>query len=122
MNFKESKPIFMQIADRIADEIVEGRYPDDTRIPSVREYCALVEVNINTAMRAFDYLQQRGIIYNRRGLGYFVAPGAVGVITDMRREQFISTDLPELFRTMRLLNISLDDIADLYRRQQDDNE
>lgn len=107
----------MQIADRIADEIVEGRYPDDTRIPSVREYCALVEVNINTAMRAFDYLQQKGVIYNKRGLGYFVSPGAVGLITDIRRRQFITTELPELFRSMRMLGITLADLEDLYNQQ-----
>ena len=50
MNFKESKAIYLQIADRICDEILLGQYPEEERIPSVREYAAIVEVNANTAM------------------------------------------------------------------------
>lgn len=57
MNFKESKAIYLQIADRICDEILLGQYPEEERIPSVREYAAIVEVNANTVMRSFDYLQ-----------------------------------------------------------------
>ena len=62
MNFKESRPIYLQIADRIMDEIQRGVYPEGGRIPSVREYAAIVEVNANTAMRSYDYLQNKGII------------------------------------------------------------
>lgn len=71
MNFKESKAIYLQIADRICDEILLGQYQEEERIPSVREYAAMVEVNANTAMRSFDYLQSQDIIYNKRGIGYF---------------------------------------------------
>ena len=76
MNFKESKAIYLQIADRICDEILLGQFGEEERIPSVREYAAIVEVNANTVMRSFDYLQSQNIIYNKRGIGYFVAPGA----------------------------------------------
>ena len=57
MNFKESKAIYLQIADRICDEILLGQFGEEERIPSVREYAAIVEVNANTVMRSFDYLQ-----------------------------------------------------------------
>ena len=76
MNFKDSKPIYLQIAERIMDEILQGVYSEQARIPSVREYAAQVEVNANTVVRSFDYLQQQQVIFNRRGLGYFVADGA----------------------------------------------
>ena len=76
MNFKESKAIYLQIADRICDEILLGQLGEEERIPSVREYAAIVEVNANTVMRSFDYLQSQNIIYNKRGIGYFVATGA----------------------------------------------
>lgn len=59
MNFKESKAIYLQIADRICDEVLLGQYQEDERIPSVREYAAVVEVNANTVMRSYDYLQSR---------------------------------------------------------------
>ena len=70
MNFKESKAIYLQIADRICDEILLGQFGEEERIPSVREYAAIVEVNANTVMRSFDYLQSQNIIYNKRGIGY----------------------------------------------------
>ncbi len=64
MNFKENKAIYLQIADRICDEILLDKYKEEERIPSVREYATIVEVNFNTIMRTFDYLQSMEIIYN----------------------------------------------------------
>ena len=75
MTFKENKPIYLQIADRIMDEILQEVYEEEGRILSVREYAGIVEVNANTVGRTYDYLQTQGIIYNKRGLGYFVATG-----------------------------------------------
>ena len=62
MHFKESKAIYLQIADRICDEVLLGQYQEEERIPSVREYAAVVEVNANTVMRSYDYLQTQGVI------------------------------------------------------------
>ena len=85
MNFKESKAIYLQIADRICDEILLGQFAEEERIPSVREYATIVEVNANTVMRSFDYLQSQNIIYNKRGIGYFVATGARELIHSLRK-------------------------------------
>ena len=117
MNFKESKPIYLQIADRIMDEILQKIYPEEGRIPSVREYAATVEVNANTVARSFDYLQSREIIYNRRGIGYFVSAQARATIKEMRKRESIDGDLPELFRKMSLLGISIDEIIENYNNQ-----
>lgn len=62
MKFKESKSIYLQIADRICDEILQGQYTEEERILSVREYAATVEVNANTVVRTYDYLQGQEII------------------------------------------------------------
>ena len=88
MNFKESKAIYLQIADRICDEILLGQFGEEERIPSVREYAAIVEVNANTVMRSFDYLQSQNIIYNKRGIGYFVSTGAKGTDSFFAEEYF----------------------------------
>jgi DNA-binding transcriptional regulator YhcF (GntR family) len=114
MNFKESKSIYLQIADRICDEILQGQYPEEERIPSVREYAATVEVNANTVMRTYDFLQNQEIIYNKRGIGYFVSPGAVQNIIDWRKGIFLSTDLPEMFRQLDTLQIPIEDIVKMY--------
>lgn len=117
MNFKETKSIYLQIADRIADEILQGKYGEGERIPSVREYAAEVEVNVNTMVRSYERLQQEGIIFNRRGLGYFVADGAKDTIRKRQRNEFVEETLPELFATMDRLGISIDQITEIYKRR-----
>ena len=115
MVFKESKPIYLQIADRIMDEILLGKYSAGERIPSVREYASVVEVNANTVVRSYDYLQNLDIIYNKRGLGYFTNEGARENILSFRRKAFLTESMPEVFRQMELLQVSTDEIAELYQ-------
>lgn len=114
MNFKESKPIYLQIADRIMDEILQDIYPEEARIPSVREYAATVEVNANTVVRSYDYLQTQEIIFNRRGIGYFVSNGAKNTILALRRKVFLDEELPEMFRKIRMLDIPIEEITQLF--------
>ena len=103
------------MADRLCDEILAGKYKDDDRIPSVREYSVLLEVNTNTAVKAYDELARANIIYNKRGLGYFVTPGAKKQILKERKQEFMKQRLPELFRQMALLDITIDDVANAYK-------
>ena len=111
MTLNNDKAIYIQMADRLCDDILAGTYSDDDRVPSVREYAVSLEVHTNTAVKAYDQLARDGIIYNRRGLGYFVTPGARDSIMQARRKAFIDTTLPSLFRDMRLLGIGIDDIV-----------
>lgn len=110
MNFNNNKAIYLQMADWLCDEILAGRYSPDERIPSVREYAAKLGVNANTAVKTYDELARDGIIYNKRGLGYFVSSNAQEHIRSKRREEFFRTMLPEVKRQMKLLNISTDEI------------
>ena len=118
MIFSNDKAIYIQIADRLCDEILADKYKDDDRIPSVREYAVLLEVNTNTAVKAYDELARANIIYNKRGLGYFVTPGAKKQILKERKREFMKQRLPELFRQMQLLGITLEDVKDAYDAQQ----
>ena len=111
MIFSNDKAIYIQMADRLCDEILAGKYVDDDRIPSVREYAVMLQVNTNTAVKAYDQLARDGIIYNKRGLGYFVTPGAAREIKKSRKQEFMTTTLPEFVRQMRLLCISWDDVV-----------
>ena len=115
MKFKESKSIYLQIADRICDEILQGQYKEEERIPSVREYAAMVEVNANTVVRSFDYLQGQEIIYNKRGLGYFVALEGRERILELRKEVFLRDELPEFFRQLKTLDIPIKDVENMYK-------
>lgn len=115
MNFKESKAIYLQIADRICDEILLGQLGEEERIPSVREYAAIVEVNANTVMRSFDYLQSQNIIYNKRGIGYFVSTGTRELIHSLRKNTFLKEELDYFFKQIKTLDIPIEEITDMYR-------
>ncbi len=84
----------------------------------MREYAAIVEVNANTVVRTFDHLQSLEVIYNKRGLGYFVAKGAVRRITKERKRTFLTEELPELFRKMDVLKISIDELREMYEARK----
>lgn len=113
MPFNENRPIYLQIADRLADEMMRGVYSEGQRIPSVREYAALLGVNPNTVVRAYDYLQSRDIIFNKRGLGYFVADGAVDAITRMSLAAFRNDELPQIVERIRALGISPEQLLEM---------
>ena len=114
MTFTNDKAIYLQMVDRLCNEILAGTYHEDDRIPSVREYAVMLEVNTNTAVKAYDELARANIIYNKRGLGYFVSPGAKEQILDERRRDFMDNKLPELFRQMKLLGIKKVEIRNLF--------
>ena len=122
MTFTNDKAIYIQMADRLCDEILAGKYKDDDRIPSVREYAVMLEVNANTAVKAYDELSRANIIYNKRGLGYFVTPGAKKQILKERKQEFMKERLPELFRQMQLLDITIDDVAEAFKSIQNVKE
>lgn len=117
MIFSNDKAIYVQMADRLCDEILAGTYKDDDRIPSVREYAVMLQVNTNTAVKAYDQLARDGIIYNKRGLGYFVTRGAKNEIKKARKQDFMKQTLPELFRQMKLLGITIEDIDKAWSQQ-----
>lgn len=116
MIFSNEKAIYIQIAERLCDEILAGKYGDDDKIPSVREYAVMLKVNTNTAVKAYDELAHEHLIYNRRGLGYFVTPGAKQVITEARRTTFMGEILPRVFRQMQLLGIGIEEVETAYEQ------
>ncbi len=116
--FSQDRPIYLQICDRLCDEILSGSYTDDNRIPSVREYATLLQVNTNTAVKAYEQLSRDGIIYQRRGMGYYVTAGAAERIMKQRREELLHGRLQKIFYDMQLLNVSFDDVASAYEAWQ----
>lgn len=110
-DFKQDRAIYLQMAERICDEILAGKYNADERIPSVRELAVLLEVNTNTVVKTYDLLLQWGIIYTKRGLGYFVTGNAHQKIRQTKGEKFMNDNLPELFRQMELLDIPIETVV-----------
>ena len=114
MEFNQPKGIYQQIADQVRDRIAVGEWPAGDRIPSVREMAVNLGVNPNTVTRSYQTLQDKGIIENRRGIGYFVANTARGEIMNDMKEQFIGDELPRLFRMMKKMGIRIEELVSLY--------
>lgn len=108
MEFNSNKSIYLQICDAICEQILGGGLEADARIPSVREYGADIGVNPNTVMRAYEKLTADGIIYNKRGIGYFICPDAREKVLQTQRRDFLENELPEILRRMELLGIDID--------------
>jgi len=111
MDFKETQPIYMQIADWACEQILLDKWKLDERAPSVRELGALLEVNPNTIVRSYDFLQTKEILVNKRGVGFFVASDAAEKIRKFRKERFFEEELPVVLKTMKLLDIEVDEIV-----------
>lgn len=118
MEFNDNQPIYLQIADYVCEQILQHAWPPGERIPSVRDLGSSLEVNPNTAMRAFDFLQQQSILFNKRGMGYYAADDAADRVKALRRARFLDRDLPDLFRTMTLLGISMTEIENRFNTFQ----
>lgn len=116
MEFKDNQAIYLQIADLFCEHILLEKWNAGDRIPSVREMAVSIEVNPNTVMRTFNYLQEKGIIFNKRGIGYFVADDGLQKTMDLRKEDFVKQELPRMFKDMDLLNLSLDDLKGYYEK------
>lgn len=116
-----NKAIYQQIADRICDDILAGQISAGQRLPSVREYASLMQVNPNTMMRTYDSLARDGIIYNRRGVGYFVADTARTDIHNSRAATFLNNDMYTFFSRLSLLEITPEQLAAQYAAYLADN-
>jgi GntR family transcriptional regulator len=114
MEFKDKQSIYLQIADYICEQILLGKWPAGQRIPSVRDLAAMMEVNPNTVMRTYDFLQNKEIIFNKRGIGYSAEEQARERILAYRKERFLETELPDFFRTLYVLNIGMEEIQERY--------
>jgi DNA-binding transcriptional regulator YhcF (GntR family) len=114
MEFSENKPIYKQIEEYFYSQILKQKWTEEERIPSVREVAVLMEVNPNTAMRAFHGLQEQDIIYNKRGVGYFVGEGALKKVKEIKRKEFIEVNLPAIFKDMNQLDITFEELKKLY--------
>ncbi|MEO1518010.1 MAG: GntR family transcriptional regulator [Bacteroidota bacterium] len=113
MEFIKQKPIYMQIADLLLENVLSGQLKAGDKIQSVREMAAAVQVNPNTVMRAFTYLQEQDIIFNRRGIGYFIAEDAYDQTLHIKKKVFKEQYLPQFFKMLDLLKMDLSELSDL---------
>lgn len=122
MYFEQTRSIYEQIGDFVTDRILRRVWQPDERLPSVRDLAVDLGVNPNTVQRSYSRLQDRGLIYNQRGVGYFVAPEGAVRARQARRERFESELLPQVFETMELLGLTPSDIEEAWRERRSKKE
>jgi GntR family transcriptional regulator len=121
MEFRDNEAIYLQIAAFVSDNILLGKWQAEQKIPSVRDLAIELEVNPNTVMRSYEFLQKKEVIINKRGLGLFVAENGLEKVKSYRKERFIQQDLPGFFRNIYLLDISLEDLQQRYEQFKKEN-
>lgn len=114
MNFKGTKAIYLQIADYIAEQILLKNLKPKEKVTSVRELAVNLEVNPNTVMRAYSFLEKKGVIVSQRGLGYFVTEEAYQLVIAFKKSEFLTHDWPQIMYSMKLLQINFEEMQKLY--------
>jgi GntR family transcriptional regulator len=119
--FDSTSAIYLQVADLMSEKILSGEWLPLERVPSVREVASLVQVNPNTVMRSFAHLQENEIIFNKRGVGYFVTENGKKLIEHNKKLEFIDLKLPKVFREASILTITPEEIAKFYQQYLKEN-
>lgn len=114
MEFMDKQPIYLQIAGKFCENILTKKWKNGERIPPVREIAVQLEVNPNTANRAYDFLQSYGIIYNKRGIGYFVAENGYEKTIEYKKKQFLDEEAPIFFQNMKLVGITMQELENYF--------
>ena len=118
MDFKPRYPIYRQVADFICEKVLTSVWRDGDKLQAVKDLAVMTSVNPNTVIKALTWLQDDDILTTQRGVGYFLTEGAASRTLALKRRQFIEEDLPGVFSSMDLLNLSADELIALYQRHQ----
>ena len=108
---EETRPLFLQVAERIEGGIIDGTYPEETQVPSTNEFAAFLRINPATAGKGLGRLVDSGVLYKRRGIGMFVAAGARERLVAGRREAFREQYVQPLVAEAARLGIGRDRLA-----------
>ena len=114
MDFRKNQPIYMQIADVLLEDILKKRVIDGDRIPSVREMATSVQVNPNTVQRTYQWLQDEDIIFQKRGIGFYLSENAYQKTLQIKKNDFVREVLPETVRQMKMLGITESEWNEIY--------
>ncbi len=113
----DSRPIFLQLAEQIENEILSGALPEESQVPSTNEFAAFHRINPATAGKGVNLLVDDGILYKKRGIGMFVTAGARERLLAKRREGFRTEYVGPLLQEARKLGITTDQLTDMIRNE-----
>lgn len=115
-NFNDERPIFMQLVDQIEYGILSGVFPEESQVPSTAEISLHYGINPATSLKGINQLVDRGVLYKKRGMVIFVAPGAVELLTEKRKKDFYGAFIRKLVCEAKRLNLSQEEIVSMMDR------
>ena len=114
---EDDRPIFLQIAERIEDDIIDGRLSEEAQVPSTNQFASFYRINPATAAKGVNLLVDQGILYKKRGLGMYVAPGARDRLLEKRREQFFEQYVVTMLQEAEKLGITTEQLMEMIQRR-----
>lgn len=108
--FDDRSPIYRQIAEQIREGVLTGVLQEDEPVMSTTQYARLYRINPATAAKAFQELSEDGVLYKRRGVGMFVAPGAREALRAQRRDSFVEEVIVPMLTDARAIGLDLDEL------------
>ncbi|KGA96123.1 GntR family transcriptional regulator [Alkalihalobacillus alcalophilus ATCC 27647 = CGMCC 1.3604] len=117
--FDDSKPIFQQIADMIADDIVEGHLKEGDQIPSTTEISQFYQINRATAQKGLATLVNEGLVYKQRGVGMFVANGATATLMKQRKEHFYKQYVKPMLNEAKRIHLTEEELIQFIKEDKD---
>lgn len=115
--FAGDGPIYQQLADRIAEDILAGTYSEESGVPSTNEFATFYQMSPITASKGVNLLVEQGVLYKKRGIGMFVATGARNKLRAQRRAEFSERHVVPLVREARLLHIDKEELAQMIEKE-----
>ncbi|WP_152679870.1 GntR family transcriptional regulator [Paenibacillus sp. IHB B 3415] len=112
----DNRPIFVQIAELIENDIIDGTVPEETQVPSTNQFAAFYSINPATAAKGVNLLVEQGILYKKRGIGMFVTAGARSELTNKRRQQFYEQYVVAMIREAAKLGITTEQLSEMIRK------
>jgi len=108
--WSDTLPIYRQLADRLAAQLLDGEPPEGEAMPSVRALASRYLINPLTVSRALQSLVDEGLVESRRGLGMYVQAGARQRLRRSERERFLQEEWPRLAARLKRLGITPNDL------------
>ena len=120
--FEGDRPIYLQIADRIRDDVLGGALKADEQVMSTNQYASFYRINPATAAKAFQLLVEEGVLYKMRGIGMFVSPDAFDKLVEFRRRRFFEEVVEPMIHEARMIGIPLQDVVTRIEEVKGDDE
>ena len=122
MQFNQDKPIFVQVADAIENQILDGLLKPEDQTPSTNDFQKVYQINPATARKGLNLLVDEGILYKKRGMGMFVSEDAMEKISNKRQKELFNNHIPELIKEIKRLNIPMEKLIEEIKKMEKEED